>query len=100
MVKTMSVKELPYKTIPINVADEVENSKIGLFGGGKKRKFAKCISEGKAEMAEVIVETKRSVTCSTGDSNLNYYYADICSLDHILCEESVIMPESCIFILV
>ncbi len=53
------IKDLPFQTIPASEEENVLKAKNGFLSfGGAKKKFAKCIKEGKAELCEVAVVTQ------------------------------------------
>lgn len=53
------IKDLPFRTIPAAEAENVLKAKNGFLSfGGAKKKFAKCIEEGRAELCEVAVVTQ------------------------------------------
>lgn len=50
------INDLPFQTIPASEAENVLKGKNGFLSfGGDKKKFAKCIEEGAAEICEVAV---------------------------------------------
>ncbi len=55
----INVKDLPFQIIPTSEAENVLKAKNGFLSlGGAKKKFAKCIEEGKASLCEVEVVTE------------------------------------------
>lgn len=86
----VSIKNLPFETIPASEAKNVLKGKSGFLSfGGDKKKLAKCIEEGKAGLCEVVVAGQSLVDAD----GLKFSYGVVLTKDtRELCEECVILP--------
>ncbi len=87
----VSVKNLPFETVPVSEAKNVLKGKSGFLSfGGDKKKLAKCIEEGKAGICEVVVAGQSLVDAG----GLEFNYGVVLTKDaRELCEECVILPN-------
>ncbi|MBO4914461.1 MAG: hypothetical protein J5449_04565, partial [Oscillospiraceae bacterium] len=85
------IKDLPFETIPASEAAKVLKAKSGFLSfGGDKKKFAKCIEEGKAGLCEVVVAGQSELQ----SGNLSFNYGIVLTKEtRELCEEIVLLPS-------
>lgn len=83
----INIKDLPFQPIPASEAENVLKAKNGFLSlGGAKKKFAKCIEEGKAALCEVAVVTQFWVD----DDDTDIPYGAVLTPDKsALCSEGV-----------
>lgn len=89
------VEDLPFQTIPASEAENVLKAKNGFLNlGGNKKKFAKCIEEGKAGICEVAVASQFWVE---EDDRERPYGVVLTKDDRELCAEGVMCFDEEVF---
>lgn len=89
------IEALPFQTIPASEAENVLKAKNGFLNlGGNKKKFAKCIEEGKAGICEVAVASEFWVE----EDDTEYPYGVVLTKDgRELCAEGVMTFDEKVF---
>ena len=87
-----SIASLHFTPVPAEKAEGLKQVKVGLFGGGTKKKFIAAIEEGRTTYAEVLALARESVIVRRAKDprdHLREIYYKVAALDGTVLRESV-----------
>ncbi len=95
--KRPSIETLPFQPLPRSKAEDLKKAKVGLFGGGTRKKLIAGIEEGRTCYAEVLVIARANKIVDRSEvdprNNIWRYHYKVADLNGVVMNEDVTMMD-------